>query len=211
MRWVAAYLAVGAGLAFLCDRKQRDDAAWSRVGSSLLCLALWPLWAPVALLPTQTTAPLGATSWKDRIASTLNEAREAALGTPLSSLIPNSLIERVLAAATSIEQRHRELSLLLARPDLTAQSEHKLGFRGQSVERLRQLWQRDELLLGQLSELAEALRMQLLVARFSGGDADGARDIATELGAQIESLDDWFALDRGATTGPSDACRDFAS
>ena len=78
------------------------------------------------------------------------------------------------------------------------------GFRGQSVERLRQIWQRDELLLKQLSELAEALRMQLLVARYSGGDADGARDIATELGAQIESLDDWFALDRGVQpyTGP---------
>ncbi len=202
MRWLIGYLFIGAALAVLCDRRHGDRTPPVRLVSSLLCLTLWPLWAPVALLPEGGSSPSAQATWRERIARTLYEARAAARGTPLEALIPESLVERVLEAATTIEQRYLELSVLLKRPDLARANAS--GRREQSVERLRQLWQRDEQLLSQLSEMAEALRMQLLVARYSGGSADAARDIAAELGGQIESLDEWFSLDPATPSRAAD-------
>ncbi len=202
MRWLIGYLFIGAALAVLCDRRHDNRTLAVRLVSSLLCLTLWPLWAPVALLPEGGSSPTTQTIWRERIARTLYEARSAARGTPLEALVPESLVERVLEAATTIEQRYVELSVLLNRPDLARANAS--GRREQSVERLRQLWQRDQQLLSQLSEMAEALRMQLLVARYSGGSADAARDIAAELGGQIESLDEWFSLDPTAPSRAAD-------
>jgi hypothetical protein len=68
-----------------------------------------------------------------------------------------------------------------------------------SLTRLQQLRGADAQALEELAELLEALRTQLLLARYSGSSADGAGAIVGEVWARLEGLGVAFDV------GPADA------
>lgn len=186
------YLAVGLLCVWVCDRKQVNRAAAARLGSAALSLVAWPLWVPLTLLGAGD-APVESTPTR-RVRAALEEARAAVVGTPLSILLPEDLVSRWYGGLAHVERRHAELSRLLARPEFRAQGN---GAQAEHVRRLHTLERRDGQLLDEMAELAEALRTQLLVARFSGRDSegDGARGLVSDLSTRVESMDAWFELD----------------
>ena len=68
-----------------------------------------------------------------------------------------------------------------------------------SLTRLEQLRGADAQALEELAELLEALRTQLLLARYSGSSADGAGAIVGEVWARLEGLG--VAFDVGKVEG----------
>jgi hypothetical protein len=67
-----------------------------------------------------------------------------------------------------------------------------------SLERLAQLRAADARALEELADLLEALRTQLVLARYAGSSADGASAIVSEVWARLEGLG--AVLDPGAVT-----------
>jgi hypothetical protein len=195
MRVLLVYLAIGVVLAWACDSRVINRSLPSRLGSAALSLLAWPLWAPLTLLGGGTSADVAGESLASRrVRAALEEARVSVLGTPLQSLLPEDMLARLHGGLVQVERRHGELCRLLQRPEF--QSPAVAGSHADNVRRLQLLERRDSRLLDEMAELAEALRTQLLVARFSGRDAegDGARGLVTDLSTRVESMDAWFEL-----------------
>lgn len=193
MRLFIAYLVVGLALAVVCDFRIEQRSKGARLGSALLSLVAWPLWVPLAWLGGGPVRP--ESSLTQRVRAALLEAREAVAGTPLATLLPEQLLVRSERGLVQVERRHAELCALLRRPEF--QSATGEGAHADNVRRLHVLEARDRRVLGEMAELAEALRTQLLVARFSGRDSEGegARGLVTDLSARVESMDAWFELE----------------
>lgn len=192
MRLLIAYLAVGLLLAVVCDRRLEQRTRGARVGSALLSLVAWPLWAPLAWLGG---GPPVESSLTQRVRAALQEAERAVAGTALSGLLPEELVARSQRGLLQVERRHTELCALLSRPEF--QHATGEGAHADNVRRLHLLEQRDRRVLCEMAELAEALRTQLLVARYSGRDVggEGARGLVTDLSLRVESMDAWFELE----------------
>jgi hypothetical protein len=204
MRLLWLYLVLGVALALWCDRKLKDRTPSARATSLLLSVAAWPLWAPIALFAEGERALPGHSPVLLRIQSALSEARRAVEGTSLQNLLPDTLLAQFVSSLQQVERRHAELGQLLSRPEFRVQrGAEVVGARGHhdSVARLHQLKQRDERVLLEMADLAEALRSQLLVARYSGEDehvGGGVKDMVLDLAARVESMDAWFELDTGS-------------
>ncbi|HEX2732011.1 MAG TPA: hypothetical protein VHM70_10405 [Polyangiaceae bacterium] len=200
MKLLLAYLALGALLALACDRRVGSRKFSARIGSALLCLTAWPLWAPLTLFDDRRPEPVQESSRLQRIRKALEEARSAVEQTSLDGLLPEQLLSQLLRGLGLVEKRHRELSDLLCRPEfaaVTSAGQHPATrARGENVQRLHQLRLRDERLLAEIAELAEALRSQLLVARYSGQQEGNTsvKDLVGALSARVESMDAWFDL-----------------
>lgn len=210
--WIL-YLCVGSALAAACQRRLKEPGWSERLVSALLCVAAWPLFAPIALWPGAPRDGNHESSASQRIKRALAEARAAVAGTELAELLPEAMLTKMFAYLSEIEQRRAELAELLARPDFQVGARTRdaaLGGHEQSVERLRALHDRDSSALAEMVDLAEALRTHLLVARYSkagrlgsagssGAKASstqpGAQELALELAARVESLGAWFDLD----------------
>jgi hypothetical protein len=222
MRLWIGYLTVGVLLAFVCDRRLREGSRVERLGSALLSVCAWPLYAPLVLLPERAAAALEESTLSRRIKAALSEARVAVAGTALQDILPEVLLTQLASSLGEVEQRRSELAALLARPELQRVPSSGAERHHGGLARLRALYQRDQAMLQELLELAESLRMQLLVAHYSArSDALGSnpkaahgitpqsrlgagpswpqtedvRGLALELTARVEALNAWFDLD----------------
>jgi hypothetical protein len=201
MKALLVYAALGLLVAVLCDRRQGDRPLVPRLGSIALSLLAWPLWGPVALLQQGTDFVSAESPLLQRCKLALAEARGVVQGTALDGLLPERLTAQLLRSLSQVEGRHAELSQLLSRPEFQARADQagrpRARAHEENVRRLHELRQRDERLLDEIAELAEALRTQLLVARYSGAQDPGANvgDLLSALSTRVESMDAWFELD----------------
>ena len=191
------YLAVGIVLGAVCDWQLKESSRRERMTNALLSLCAWPVFAPFVLLPLLVRRTERESDASLRIKRALAEARAAVVGTPLAKLLSEAMLSRLSLTLVEVEARRAELAALLARPDF--QRDRAPGRPAQhreSVERLWAILERDRRALDDLALLAESLRAQLLLARYSGtGGAGTASELALELGARVESLNAWFELD----------------
>jgi hypothetical protein len=176
------------------------------LASAVIAIPLWPLWAPIALTAPRAKPPAhpprGAIL---RVQRALREAVEACAGTPLASLLPPDAAARIESEVARRAARHAELEALLAQDTFTlARAEARVrDLEGtaaspralatarldlENVRRLRALRDRDVRALEELCALAEALRTQVVLARFSGSSAADIGGIVTEVWARVEGL-----------------------
>jgi hypothetical protein len=174
--------------------------------SAAMTLPLWPVWAPFALAtkknartPSAEGGPLA------RIDKALDEAVRAVAGTPMADVFSQKVASRIQAEVANVAARLDELVTLAAEGglDVAASKERlrDLEARGaperavatarmqhESLARLEQLVATDRRALEELADLLEALRTQLLLARFEGSSAEGASAIVSEVWARLEGL-----------------------
>jgi hypothetical protein len=207
------YVVVGAACAVAIYRTAPARGAAALV-SAAVAVPLWPLWAPIALtsghrpsapraaaVPAEPTVAAAA----DRIEAALREGVEACAGTPLETLLPRAAGERMLAEVRRAASRHAEIGALLAREGfdqnaaqgrLTELTRAEASPRALStarlhldnVRRLAALRERDARALDELADVVQALRTQLVLARFAGSQPEGAGGIVSELWARVEGL-----------------------
>jgi hypothetical protein len=220
------YGIVGVACAVAVLRRGRATgkaSAAAAVVSAVATLFVWPLWAPFALgapaprAPAPSggagTAPAGALA---RIQRALEEAVAAVAGTPMSDVFPPRVAQRIGAEVARVASRLDELGALTARAgfdaEASARTVHDLEAGGapertiatarlqhDSLVRLLQLRAADAQALDDLAGLLEALRTQLLLARYSGASADGAGAIVSEVWARLEGIG--LAFDGSAAAG----------
>jgi hypothetical protein len=210
---LCVYLAIGVACALAIAR--RADATRGRVVlSALLAVPLWPLWAPFALAGPARAAPPthGAHAASARrpiatsaIASVLDQAVAAVEGSPLEPLFSRDAADRIAAEVARIEARRAALARIVG-PDgaeLAASSDglRELEARGgpprviasarlrhDSLLRLATLRIECSQALDDLAALLEALRAQLLLARFEGTSVVDVEGIVAEVWSRLEGL-----------------------
>jgi hypothetical protein len=214
------YAVVGVACAIAVLRRSRAVTARAMT-SAVASVVVWPLWAPFALGSAPSSRPSGGRGASEtgavrRISRALSEAVEAVAGTPMSEMFSQRVAARIEAEVTRVAARIEELAALMARADFDAQASARhlgeLEARGapertlvtarlqhESLTRLQQLRAADAQALDELAELLEALRAQLLLARFSGSSAEGAGAIVSEVWARLEGLG--VAFDVGGVRG----------
>ena len=200
------YLLVGLGCAALVYRSAAETGPRA-VASAALAVPLWPLWAPIALSTGGGAGRLPASKGDAarRVLAALTEGVEACAGTPLEALLPRESAARIAAEVERASGRHAELGVLLKRDgfDLPAAEAKVLELerRGASaralatsrmhldnVRRLAAMRDRDARALEELADLVQALRTQLVLARFAGSSVEGASGIVSEVWARVEGL-----------------------
>ncbi len=202
---VVVYLIVGLACAALVMQRGARDA--SRVASAAATVVLWPLWAPFALgkpaiLYPQSARDTGAIA---RIERALTEAVRAAEGTPMRGVFSRAAATSILSEVGRVATRISELRGLAERAgfDVAASARRlrDLEARGspertvatarlqhESLLRLDKLLADDLQAMDDLADLLEALRAQLLLARYAGSSAEGAEAMVSEVWARLEGL-----------------------
>jgi|GEM_PF-875337 len=201
------YGAMGLACAVAIYRRRGTGGRGAFV-AALIAIPLWPVWGPVVLTSPREDLRRrlrGGTRAARRIELALHEALEAARGSQLSALLPAEAVSRIVSAVETSDARRTELDVLLARPgfDLASARERleELGRGGATpramatarlhltnVTQLHAMRDRDERTLVDLAELVEALRTQLVLARFAGSSVEGVGDIVTDMWARVEGL-----------------------
>jgi hypothetical protein len=197
------YCIAGAGCAIAVFVRSKESRR-ARLASSVLALAIWPIWAPLALVsdPPRRTPSRGRA---DKIETELDRAVAAAAGSPFEILLPKDAADRMRSEIHQACARIDELEGVLAQPgfDLKKAEErvNELTFAGSppalrsavvhrnNIARLRAMRDKYERALEDLAELAFALRSQLVLARYAGSSPEGVGGIVTELWARVEGLD----------------------
>ncbi|MBN2193220.1 MAG: hypothetical protein JW751_10430 [Polyangiaceae bacterium] len=197
-----AVIGAAAAAAIYVRAAPRDGRA---VASAVLAVPLWPLWAPVALTARGASPHLARTRIPHQIEGALAEALVAVEGTPLSNLLSPAAVTGILSEVARVVNRSAELDALLRRPDLdpVAAERHVATLEAQgapprvlasarlhreNIQRLERLRDRDRRALAELTDLAGALRTQMVLARYAGSSAEGASGIVSELWARVEGL-----------------------
>jgi len=196
------YAIVGVGCAAIVYRRTRGSRR-RRAGSALLALPLWPLWAPLALVPDPPRRT-PATGRVARIEAELERAVAAAKGSAFAILFSEDSAERIRAELRALALRIGELDAVLAQPgfDLAAAErrvthlEHEGSptavrtavLHRDNVARLEGLREKSARSLEELGELVGALRSQLVLARYAGSSPEGVGGIVSELWARVEGL-----------------------
>ncbi|MRG98435.1 hypothetical protein [Polyangium spumosum] len=200
------YLVAGICCAVAIYRSSPAGGSRAAV-SAALAVPLWPLWAPIALTAKRAAdVPKGAAGGAlARVKAALAEAVEASRGTPLASVLPAEAAARIEAEVERRVARHAELEALLrkeafdlARAEARVREVERASGSGRAlatarldldnVRRLSSLRDRDARALEELCALAEALRTQVTVARFSGSSAADIGGIVSEVQARVEGL-----------------------
>lgn len=199
------YLIVGLACAVAIYRTSPEPGRRA-VASAALAVPLWPLWAPIALTVrggSRPAPPQGDAA--KRVMAALDEGVEACASTPLEALLSRDAAARIAVEVTRAADRHAELEELLRRDgfalDEASQRVAELERSGASaralaparlhldnVKRLAALRDRDALALEELADLVQALRTQLVLARFAGSPVAGASGIVSEVWARVEGL-----------------------
>ncbi|MCB9592957.1 MAG: hypothetical protein H6719_09520 [Sandaracinaceae bacterium] len=197
------YTIVGAGCAAVVYRKSRGPVR-RRLGSAAIALPLWPIWAPIALIPD--AAPRSrATDRAARIETELAQAVTAASDSPFEVLLSQEAAERIRTEVRDALQRIAELDEVLEQPGFDRREAEervaRLSDTGASKRALRTaVLHRDNVLriealrdkhvraLEELGELVGALRSQLVLARYAGSAPEGVGGIVSEMWARVESL-----------------------
>jgi hypothetical protein len=222
---LALYGLVGLACAIAVFRRgpSRGVAA---VFSALATIPLWPLWAPFALGPPRSRqAPQPENdAIRARVEKALAEAVAAVADTPMSSVFTQRTAGRIGAEVAHVAGRLADLSALAQRSGFDrAASARRLEelersgasdravatarLQHDSLERLAELRAADARALEELADLLEALRTQLVLARYAGSPADGASAIVSEVWARLEGLG--AVLDPGVD--PRDAAQSSTS
>jgi hypothetical protein len=205
------YLALGASAGVAVYLRRQG------VGSIVMTIILWPIWAPIALVrssegrsSTTGFAPGALGPFAARIEAALREGADACAGTPLAVLLPRAAADRIVAEVTRIEARRAELDALLGRGELDVkEAERRVGaletepatsralatarLHLENCRRLHRLREEDTRAIGELVELVEALRTQLVLARFAGTSIEGVGDVVNEMWARVEALGEALA------------------
>lgn len=200
---------------------RRGSATGPRAAASAFATVLiWPLWAPFALGAPSSRAPrAGSGSGAQheavrRVEVALAAAVDAVAGTPMSEVFSAKIAARIAAEVARVAERLDELTALTTRSGFDAQTSARhlreleasgapertlvtARLQHESLARLQQIRAADARAIEELAELLEALRAQLLLARYSGSSAEGAGAIVTEVWARLESLG--VAFDAGAS------------
>jgi hypothetical protein len=209
------YLVAGLACAVAIYRTTTARGARA-IATAAIAVPIWPLWAPIALTATRRgepaprrappgspDAPLAEAAL--RIEAALREGVEACADTPLSALLPRDAADRISAEVRRAAARHAELGQLLGREgfDLAAAEKRVAELSAaqaspravstaklhlDNVRRLSALRERDARALAELSDLVQALRAQLVLARFAGSQPEGAGGIVSDLWARVEGL-----------------------
>jgi hypothetical protein len=161
--------------------------------------------------PSQGHAPV--TGAAAQIEAALREGAEACAGTALEALLPRGAAERIRADVARASARHAELTSVLGRAEFdgeaaarrvaelerAAAEAGKAGSRParalrtarlhlENVRRLEALRDHDARALDELLDLVQALRTQLVLARFAGSSVEGVGGIVSEVWARVEGL-----------------------
>ena len=196
-----AVAGVACAIAVFHRSSTRDLGA---VLSALVTVPLWPLWAPFALAPPRATRH-ESHRIVERVERALADALDAVRDSPMSGVFTRATADRIAAEVTRVAARIDELSAVAARSgfdrDASARKLEELERSGASeraiatarlqhasLERLSQLREADARALDELVDLLEALRTQLVLARYAGSPADGASAIVSEVWARLEGL-----------------------
>lgn len=202
---------------------RRRSAPKKPVAAAALLLAflLWPLWLPISLSsakPVMSAAPGVLTDTE----AALLEGHRAVEGTALEALLPRDALARMQQEVRRAAARCAELDAVLsdksfdrgaareriARLEREGASPRALASarsHSENIERLHALRDRDRGALNELSELAHALRTQLVLARYAGSSPADASDIVSEVWARLEALDTTFDGSTFSTTFPDAA------
>ncbi len=142
-----------------------------------------------------------------RIDRALDESVKAVAGTPMSQVFSRQVAQRISAEVALVAERIDELAALASCEGLdraaSAERLRALEAKGEgasertvatarlqyeSLMRLEALRAADAQALDELADLLEALRAQLLLARYAGSTADGTGAIVSEIWARLEGL-----------------------
>jgi hypothetical protein len=211
------YALVGIACAIAVFRRAPKRGAAALV-SAVATVPLWPLWAPFALSPQRRQGSLPeADAVLARIDRALADAVAAVADTPMSDVFTPRNAARIAAEVRQVAQRLADLTALgeqggfdrassarrLEELERAGASDRALAtarLQHDSLERLAALRAADARALEEIADLLEALRTQLVLARYAGSPAEGASAIMTEVWARLEGLG--AVLDPGA--GSSD-------
>ena len=202
----AVYALVGLACAIAVFRRTRGPSA---VVSAVVTVPLWPLWAPFALAPPRA-----------RGEQALAGAVAAVADTPMSAIFTERTASRIAAEVARVASRLASLNALaeqgsfdraasairieeLARSGASDRAVATARLQHDSRVRLAELRAADARALDELADLLEALRTQLLLARYEGSPADDASAIVSEVWARLEGLG--AVVDPGAAGGPGGA------
>lgn len=201
---LVVYLTIGLACAVAIAR--RGGATRVQVASSaLLAIPLWPLWAPFALASPTHPAPDRSPIASAAIATVLDQAVAAVAGSPLEALFTREAADQIAAEVARIEARRAALSRIVGAEgaELAASSDalRELEARGgaarviasarlrhDSLLRLATLRIECSQALDDLAALLDALRAQLLLARFEGTSAVDVEGIVAEVWSRLEGL-----------------------
>lgn len=196
------YALVGLGCATVVWRRTQGSPR-RRAASAALALPLWPIWAPLALVPDppRRTPASGRVA---RIEAELEQAVSAAAGSPFAILLPPDAADRIRRELRQAMARIDELDAVLAQPGFDRdEAERRVSALSEegspralrtavlhrdNVARLEQLRNKHAHALDELGELVGALRSQLVLARYAGSSPEGVGGIVTELWARVEGL-----------------------
>jgi hypothetical protein len=188
MSWalgVAAYLAIGAFFgASAWRRRERSGHA----ASIALATLLWPLWAPFVLEgPRLDRSSRPSRDGLDAaIEAARSASREAAMDAVFSDTMAARIAEDVAKARVRIEALESALAAQEARATDLGSATSALCTR--NTERLARLLADERLQLVELGELLEALRSQLVLARFAGSSEADVSGIVREVWSRVEGL-----------------------
>jgi len=172
-------------------------------------------WPPGVATGEPGTSGLGRDGPLPRIEHALEESVRAVAGTPMNQVFTRQVAQRIAAEVALVAGRTAELSRLVTSrgldPVASAARLRELEADGaadrtiatarlqhESLARLSALRDADREALEELADLLEALRAQLLLARYAGASADGTGAIVSEVWARLEGLG--AALDVPAAT-----------
>jgi hypothetical protein len=204
------YFGVGALAAAVLARREATPAA--RATTAAAALLAWPLWAPIALSREPPARGPSTRGPEARILRALEEALEAVRGTPLATLLPQRSVEAMRASVARASQRVGELEAAVALPSHDPERARRrlegLEAEGASsrtlatarvhldnIERLARLLSRERRALDELADLCDALRSQLVLARYAGSNLHGIGDTVDEVAARVDGLDGVFHLE----------------
>ncbi|HSO39253.1 MAG TPA: hypothetical protein VLT33_42295 [Labilithrix sp.] len=205
----ALYALVGLACAIAVFRRAPARGAGALL-SALATIPLWPLWAPFALAPPsarskERRATPESAAVVARVERALADAVAAVAETPMSGIFTERTAARIAAEVARVANRLAGLSALaeqsgfdraasesrvdeLARSGASDRAVATARLQHDSRVRLAELRAADARALDELADLLEALRTQLLLARYEGSPADDASAIVSEVWARLEGL-----------------------
>jgi hypothetical protein len=218
------YLFAGIACGVAVFRRERPRGWRIAALSATATVPLWPLWAPFALTAERPRRPRtdGRPSSRDRpasvlrIESALDAAVQSVAGTPMAPMFTEEAAQRIAAEVAKVAERMAELdSVSAGEANDTSASATRLATleahaaperviatarqRHASLTRLEALRLRDAQALDELADLLEALRAQLLLARYAGPSEDGTGSLLGEVWARLQGLGAAFADDAPST------------
>ncbi|KYF65010.1 hypothetical protein [Sorangium cellulosum] len=201
------YLIAGLACAVAVYRASPGDRRRAAF-SAALCVPLWPIWAPVALTARRAEpgGTPGTSAAAARVQGALREGVSACAGTSFEALLSREAASRIEAEVARAAARHAELDALLRQSGFDEAAaaarvaEIERGGAGsgralatahlhlENIRRLRAMRDRDARALEELADLVQALRTQLVLARFAGSSVEGVGGIVSEVWARVEGL-----------------------